>query len=61
MPGQVSSRTGRSLTVGGATDSAQVGLVLAVSEYFGLVHHASTLDSGVRLVAIKGFTVVEVR
>ncbi|MGI5452310.1 MFS transporter [Streptomyces sp. CA-249302] len=37
---------------------AQVGLVFALSEYFGLVHHASTLDIGVRLVAINGFTVV---
>lgn len=37
---------------------AQVGLVFALSEYFGLVHHASTWDIGVRLVAINGFTVV---
>ncbi|MCI3275382.1 MFS transporter [Streptomyces cylindrosporus] len=37
---------------------AQVGLVFAMSEYFGLVHHASTLDIGVRLIAINGFTVV---
>jgi EmrB/QacA subfamily drug resistance transporter len=37
---------------------AQVGLVFALSEYFGLVHHASTLDIGVRLVALNGFTVV---
>ncbi|MER5748449.1 MFS transporter [Streptomyces sp. NPDC002088] len=37
---------------------AQVGLVFALSEYFGLVHHASTWDIGVRLVALNGFTVV---
>src|SRR5262249_8485885 len=37
---------------------AQVGLVFALSEYFGLVHHASTLDIGVRLIALNGFTVV---
>ncbi|MGW7242669.1 MFS transporter [Streptomyces sp. NPDC054804] len=37
---------------------AQVGLVFALSEYFGLVHHASTLDIGIRLIAINGFTVV---
>lgn len=37
---------------------AQVGLVFALSEYFGLVHHASTLDIGIRLIALNGFTVV---
>ncbi|MFI6350428.1 MFS transporter [Streptomyces sp. NPDC050560] len=37
---------------------AQVGLVFALSEYFGLVHHASTLDIGVRLLALNGFTVL---
>ncbi|MGQ5664249.1 MFS transporter [Streptomyces sp. ECR2.10] len=37
---------------------AQVGLVFALSEYFGLVRHASTLDIGVRLIALNGFTVV---
>lgn len=37
---------------------AQVGLVFALSEYFGLVHHASTLDIGVRLLALNGVTVV---
>ncbi|MET7683894.1 MFS transporter [Streptomyces sp. NPDC005423] len=37
---------------------AQVGLVFALSEYFGLVHHASTLDIGLRLLALNGFTVV---
>ncbi|MFB7948741.1 DHA2 family efflux MFS transporter permease subunit [Kitasatospora phosalacinea] len=37
---------------------AQVGLVFAVSEYFGLVHHASTLDIGVRLLALNGVTVL---
>ncbi|MEU9388097.1 hypothetical protein AB0D38_47505 [Streptomyces sp. NPDC048279] len=37
---------------------AQVGLVFALSEYFGLVHHASTADIGIRLIAINGFTVV---
>lgn len=37
---------------------AQVGLVFSLSEYFGLVQHASTWDIGVRLVAINGFTVV---
>ena len=37
---------------------AQVGLVFALSEYFGLVHHASTWDIGVRLIALNGFTVV---
>ncbi|MEU6354745.1 MFS transporter [Streptomyces sp. NPDC047072] len=37
---------------------AQVGLVFALSEYFGLVHHASTWDIGVRLLALNGFTVV---
>ncbi|MFG2821528.1 MFS transporter [Kitasatospora sp. NPDC048365] len=37
---------------------AQVGLVFAVSEYFGLVHHASTLDIGIRLLALNGVTVV---
>ncbi|MFJ8108122.1 DHA2 family efflux MFS transporter permease subunit [Streptomyces sp. NPDC096132] len=37
---------------------AQVGLVFALSEYFGLVHHASTWDIGLRLVALNGFTVV---
>lgn len=42
----------------GLTLFAQVGLVFALSEYFGLVHHASTWDIGVRLVAINGFTVV---
>ncbi|MEV7739507.1 hypothetical protein AB0O75_47100 [Streptomyces sp. NPDC088921] len=61
MRGQGSSRTGHSLTVDGATDRAQVGLVFALSEYFGLGHHTSTLAIGVRLVAINGFTVVEVR
>jgi EmrB/QacA subfamily drug resistance transporter len=38
--------------------SAQVGLVFALSEYFGLVHGASTWDIGVRLIALNGFTVV---
>ncbi|MFJ7241756.1 DHA2 family efflux MFS transporter permease subunit [Streptomyces olivaceus] len=37
---------------------AQVGLVFALSEYFGLVHHASTLDIGIRLLALNGFTVL---
>lgn len=37
---------------------AQVGLVFALSEYFGLVRHASTWDIGVRLIALNGFTVV---
>lgn len=37
---------------------AQVGLVFALSEYFGLVHHATTWDIGVRLIALNGFTVV---
>ncbi|MGP4007199.1 MFS transporter [Streptomyces sp. 4N124] len=37
---------------------AQVGLVFALSEFFGLVHHASTLDIAIRLIAINGFTVV---
>ena len=37
---------------------AQVGLVFGLSEYFGLVHHASTWDIGVRLIAINGFTVL---
>ncbi|WP_329577932.1 MFS transporter [Streptomyces sp. NBC_01361] len=37
---------------------AQVGLVFALSEYFGLVHHASTWDIGIRLLALNGFTVV---
>ena len=37
---------------------AQVGLVFALSEYFGLVHHASTLDIGLRLLALNGITVV---
>ncbi|MFD7133880.1 MFS transporter [Streptomyces sp. NPDC059894] len=37
---------------------AQVGLVFALSEYFGLVHHASTWDIAVRLIALNGFTVV---
>ncbi|GAA3706761.1 MFS transporter [Streptomyces tremellae] len=36
---------------------AQVGLVFALSEYFGLVHRASTLDIGVRLLALNGVTV----
>jgi MFS family permease len=42
----------------GVTLFAQVGLVFALSEYFGLVQHASTLDIGIRLIAINGFTVV---
>ena len=37
---------------------AQVGLVFALSEYFGLVHGASTWDIGLRLIALNGFTVV---
>ena len=37
---------------------AQVGLVFAVSEYFGLVHHASTLDIGLRLLGLNGITVL---
>lgn len=37
---------------------AQVGLVFALSEYFGLVRHASTLDTGILLVALNGFAVV---
>ncbi|MFE7624873.1 MFS transporter [Streptomyces sp. NPDC057509] len=37
---------------------AQVGLVFILSEYFGLVQHASTLDIAIRLVALNGFTVV---
>ncbi|MET9613787.1 MFS transporter [Kitasatospora indigofera] len=41
-----------------ATLFAQVGLVFAVSEYFGLVHHASTLDIGLRLLALNGITVL---
>jgi EmrB/QacA subfamily drug resistance transporter len=42
----------------GLTLFAQVGLVFALSEYFGLVHHASTWDIGVRLIALNGFTVI---
>ncbi|OIJ66404.1 DHA2 family efflux MFS transporter permease subunit [Streptomyces mangrovisoli] len=42
----------------GLTLFAQVGLVFALSEYFGLVHHASTWDIGLRLIALNGFTVV---
>ncbi|WP_034261428.1 MFS transporter [Actinospica robiniae] len=42
----------------GVTLFAQVGLVFTLSEYFGLVHHASTWDIGVRLIALNGFTVV---
>ncbi|WP_246576896.1 MFS transporter [Actinospica durhamensis] len=42
----------------GITLFAQVGLVFALSEYFGLVHHASTWDIGLRLIALNGFTVV---
>jgi EmrB/QacA subfamily drug resistance transporter len=42
----------------GVTLFAQVGLVFALSEYFGLVRHASTWDIGVRLIALNGFTVV---
>jgi len=42
----------------GLTLFAQVGLVFALSEYFGLVHGASTWDIGVRLIALNGFTVV---
>ncbi|BBA96333.1 putative transmembrane efflux protein [Actinacidiphila reveromycinica] len=42
----------------GITLFAQVGLVFALSEYFGLVHHASTLDIGIRLLALNGITVV---
>ncbi|MEV1019487.1 MFS transporter [Streptomyces sp. NPDC050264] len=42
----------------GLTLFAQVGLVFALSEYFGLVHHASTWDIGVRLLALNGFTVL---
>ncbi|MFF7331757.1 MFS transporter [Streptomyces sp. NPDC008150] len=37
---------------------AQVGLVFTLSEYFGLVHHDSTLDIAIRLIALNGFTVV---
>lgn len=37
---------------------AQVGMVFSLSEYFGLVEHASAWDVGVRLVAINGLTVV---
>ncbi|MER5438403.1 MFS transporter [Streptomyces sp. NPDC002790] len=42
----------------GLTLFAQVGLVFALSEYFALVHHASTWDIGLRLIALNGFTVV---
>ncbi|GAA4790187.1 MFS transporter [Streptomyces ziwulingensis] len=42
----------------GVTLFAQVGLVYTLSLYFGLVHHASTLDIGVRLLAVNGFTVL---
>ncbi len=37
---------------------AQVGLVFALSEYFGLVRHYSTLDIAIRLIALNGFAVV---
>ncbi|WP_067680851.1 MFS transporter [Nocardia miyunensis] len=37
---------------------AQVGLVFTLSEYFGLVRHASTLYIGVLLIALNGFAVV---
>ena len=37
---------------------AQVGLVFALSEYFGLVRGASAWDIGLRLIALNGFTVV---
>ncbi|MFE7522023.1 MFS transporter [Streptomyces halstedii] len=37
---------------------AQVGLVFTLSEYFGLVHHDSTFDIAIRLIALNGFTVV---
>ncbi|MGP3755689.1 MFS transporter [Streptomyces sp. IBSNAI001] len=37
---------------------ARRGLVFVLSEYFGLVQHASTLDIAIRLVALNGFTVV---
>ncbi|MEU4659342.1 MFS transporter [Streptomyces sp. NPDC023723] len=42
----------------GVTLFAQVGLVYTLSLYFGLVHGASTLDIGVRLLAVNGFTVL---
>ncbi|MFJ5304766.1 MFS transporter [Streptomyces sp. NPDC088350] len=35
-----------------------LGLVFSLSEYFGLVRHASTWDIGIRLIALNGFTVV---
>ena len=37
---------------------AQVGLVFTLSEFFGLVRHASTLDIGVLLIALNGFAVL---
>ncbi|WP_129840284.1 MFS transporter [Streptomyces sp. RFCAC02] len=51
------SFTGAAVVMG-VTLFAQVGLVYSLSLYFGLVHHASTLDIGVRLLAVNGFTVV---
>lgn len=37
---------------------AQIGLVFSLSEYFGLVAHASTLNIALRLLPINGFTVI---
>ncbi|MYU32353.1 hypothetical protein GTW52_04290 [Streptomyces sp. SID8358] len=34
------------------------GLVFTLSEYFGLVHHDSTFDIAIRLIALNGFTVL---
>jgi EmrB/QacA subfamily drug resistance transporter len=37
---------------------AQIGLVFALSEYFGLVAHASTLNIAMRLLPVNGLTVI---
>jgi EmrB/QacA subfamily drug resistance transporter len=37
---------------------AQIGLVFSLSEYFGLVDHASTLDIALRLLPLNGLTVI---
>lgn len=37
---------------------AQIGLVFSLSEYFGLVSHASTLDIAMRLLPVNGLTVI---
>jgi EmrB/QacA subfamily drug resistance transporter len=37
---------------------AQIGLVFSLSEYFGLVAHASTLDIAMRLLPLNGLTVI---